>query len=409
MSARAEHGGALGWSGMPTERKISLALFAIALGLRVLYGSILATHTELAARSLESDLAYAKEIASGIRWITEPYSPRSPGYPVVLGAIYLLSAKQMWLVTFFQAILGALTVVVVYRLGRYMLDVPFATVAALWFAFHVHHMHLSYVFQRDILAILLFMLALVLLVRPFVKMRYAPLAGIVYAVLIHVDPQYIVLLPVLAVFVLFKTRYRLLNIQYLFVLVGVLVVMSIPWTIRNYVVYDQVLPIGLEARKFLRPVKLVVTEPETGSSEIGGKVVMASRTRIIEHNAGEFWRVARFSGDTVPEEAASAGHPRRASGEPAWSRRHNAVSIINYGIMLPFFLLGTVMALKRRHRVGIMLAAVIFTYFLMRTYLSGSEESRLPIDPLIILLAFYGIAAIFGWVRHRRASPEAKE
>ncbi len=390
---------------MPTERRILLALFAIALGLRVLYGAVLMTQEDLSAAPLKSDLVYAKEIASGTRWITEPYSPRSPGYPVVLAALYLLSVKQTWLVTFFQTVLGALTVVVVYRLGRCLLDVPFATIAALWFAFDVQHMHLSYLFARDIAAVLLFMLVLFLLVRPFARMRYAPVSGVVYTALIHVDPQYLLLLPVLIVFGLFKTRHRFLNIQYLFVFLGVVLVASTPWTIRNYKVYDQPIPIALEARRFLRPAKLVVTEPGTGFSMIESKIVMASRAHLIRRNTVEFWRVARFSGSAVPDGTGTPDAPTSLADEPAWSTRHNAVSIINYGVMLPFFLLGTVFAVRYRNRIGLMLAAVTLTYFLMRAYLGGNEQSRLPIDPLIILLAFYGISAVLELFRKRAEAP----
>lgn len=385
---------------MPTERKILLALFAIALGLRVLYGAVLATQADLVPPPLTSDLAYAQEIASGTRWISQPFSPRSPGYPAVLAALYLASAKQMWLLSFLHAVLGALTVVVVYRLGRQFLGVPFATLAALWFALHVHHMHLSHVFQRDILSVLLLALTLFLLVRPFVKMRFALVSGIVYAALIHVDPQYLILLPVLGAFVLFKTRHRFLNIQYLLVFFAALVVASAPWTIRNWAVYDQALPIGLEAERFLRPARLAVTEPGAGFSEIERKVVTASRARLIERNALEFWRFARLRG---PEPAGGASAPpdasTRRSGGPAWSARHNLVSVLNYGILLPFFLAGIAFALRRRDRAGLMLAAVTAVYFLMRAYLGGSERARLPVEPLIVLLAFYGIWGVVGLIR----------
>lgn len=386
-----------------TERRLLLALFAIALGLRVLYGAFLTVQNPSEGPAT-SELDYARQIVSGVRWLAEPYSPRSPGYPVVLAALYLISAKQLWLTAFLQAVLGALTVVVVYRLARYLLEPVFATVAALWFAFNAQHVHLSYIFERNVVTVLFFTLLLLLLVRTFKRMRYALMAGIVSAALIHVDPQFFLLLPVLAVFVLFKTRHGLLNLQYLFLFLAMLIAASVPWTVRNYVVYRQPLPVGLEAERYLRPVKLAVTEPVAGISEIEGKIARASRSRFVKKNAVEFWRVARFRGESPPPGAEALGPGAPTPRERAWSTRHNLASIVNYGVMLPFFLLGVVQALRRRDRVALMIGAVVAAYFLMRAYLGGSEVSRLPVDPLIIVLGFYGAASIGGAFRGNRSS-----
>lgn len=391
-----------------TEKRILLALFAIALGLRVLYGAYLTAQSPDSTLTLSSEFNYARHIASGGRWVGEPYSPRSPGYPVVLAALYVISFKQVWLAAFLQAALGALTVVVVYRLGRYLLEPVYAVIAALWFAFNAQHIHLSYVFERNVIAVLLFMLVLVLLVRPLKRMRYALVAGIAYTALIHVDPQYLMLLPVLAVFILFKTRHGLINLQYLFLFLGIVIAASLPWTVRNYAVYHQPLPIGLEAERFLRPVKLAVKSPATGIAEIEGKIATASRSRFIRQNAAEFWRIAQFRQESLPAGVSASGDSVRPPLERAWSPRHNFASIVNYGVLLPFFLVGIFYAIRRRNREAVMLATVVAVYFVMRVYLGGAEPSRLAVDPLIIVLAFYGFAAVLGEVRGRRVAEAAR-
>ena len=68
-----------------------------------------------------------------------------------------------------------------------------------------------------------------------------------------------------------------------------------------------------------------------------------------------------------------------------------AKSIINYGILIPFFLLGLVLVVRDRNRTGIMLAMITMAYFVMRTYLGGNERTRLAVEPFIVVLAFYGI------------------
>ncbi|UCH83585.1 MAG: hypothetical protein JSW50_14205, partial [Candidatus Latescibacterota bacterium] len=83
--------------------------------------------------------------------------------------------------------------------------------------------------------------------------------------------------------------------------------------------------------------------------------------------------------------------------EPAWSARHNLVSILNFGVTLPFFVLGVVLAVKDRRRESLMLTLVVVAFFLMRTYLGANERIRIPIDPLIILVGVYGIASVVGY------------
>jgi hypothetical protein len=266
-------------------------------------------------------------------------------------------------------------------------------------------MHVGYSLERNVVAVCLLMLLLYLLVRPFVKMRDAIFAGIVCAVLVHVDPQFLLLMPVLAVFVLFKTKHAYLNIQYLFLFLGVAIAASLPWTIRNYSVYRQPIPVALEAERYLRPARLAVTEPHTAVPELQDKIVVASRSRFMKENAVEFWRIARFR-DAAEEPGKPADWPR----ESAWSLRHNLSSIANFGIVLPFFLAGIAYALRSRSRPALMLAAVVAVYFLMRVYLGGSATWRLPADPLIVVLGFYGVLGLarrFAPGGPRAESPEA--
>jgi len=92
-----------------------------------------------------------QEILSGTGWITEPYSPRAPGYPVFLALFYALAVKQIWLVTFIQR--GRRS----HRshrlpLGRSVSGSVLALAAALWFALDVQHMHVGYALERNVVA-----------------------------------------------------------------------------------------------------------------------------------------------------------------------------------------------------------------------------------------------------------------
>ncbi|MEJ2720208.1 MAG: hypothetical protein P8181_03580, partial [bacterium] len=139
-------------------------------------------------------------------------------------------------------------------------------------------------------------------------------------------------------------------------------------------------------------------------STLERKVVSASRADLIETNAIEFWRFARFHPD-VPAGANPDTPGARAFIQPAWSLRHNLVSILNFGLVLPFFLMGIVFAVWNRNREGLMLILIVLAYFVMRSYLGADERIRIPVVPFIILVAFYGLMSLVRRVRAAGTEP----
>jgi 4-amino-4-deoxy-L-arabinose transferase-like glycosyltransferase len=387
---------------MSIDRRMILAVFAIALGVRILYAAAVTTDPTLNPNAVTPELTYAQAIAGGFEWLQTPHSPLAPGYPILLAAFYLLSVKTMWIMILLQTVVGALTVVVAFKVGVFLLGRLLGSIAALWLALSVHQIHYASILRRDVLSVLLLLLLLYVLGRPLKKMRFAVIAGVIYVCLVHVDPQFVLLLPLFCLFVFFKTRHTLLNLQYFFLFVGTVVALSAPMTLRNYAVYGSPVPIALEASRYFRPVRHIARQREMTLSRAEEGMAQASLISSIQRNAVEFWRFARFRDQIEPSD-----DPNKVQvAEPAWSLRHNAVSIISYGLLLPFFLLGVYAVFRDRRRMGIVLASTTVVYFLMRTFLGGSEHARFPAEPLIILLAFYGVFAIIKVLGSSRAQPE---
>ncbi len=387
---------------MTPERRTILILFAIALGLRILYAAFASTQPDIMSGVATGELGYAQKIASGIEWIKTPYSPLAPGYPIVLAALYLLAFKQLWLVLFFQSAVGAATVLLLHRIAVGFLGKTMGLVAALWFAASALHMQYTSLFTRDVVAIFLLVLMIFLIVRPLKKMRFGLVAGVVYAALIHVDPQFLLLFPLFAIFILFlKSRHNILNLQYFFLFAATVFLVSSPWAIRNQIVYRQVVPVSLEASKYFRPLKVFVSDSQKTITSIEQRIENASRSRRIQTNTVEFWRVTRF----VDSPSKGSGNTVRG-GKPAWSLRHNLISTVSYGLLLPFFVFGMILAIRKRNRTALMIAATILTYYVMRAYLGGSERARLAADPLIVLMAFYAVLYIVRRFFSNTRSPE---
>lgn len=370
---------------MSPDRRTLLALFSIAFGLRVVYAAFVGLSPALNPHPQTFDFDVARHLAATPGLILHPFSPSAPGYELLLAAVFRVTGAHVWSVVILQAILGAATVLLVYRIGERCLGAGVGLASALWLAIYVHHMHFVSIIARDVLVTLLLVWMVYAMVRPFHKMRQAIWVAVIYTLLIHTDSQYLLFLPVLVVFFAFaSTHHRLLNVQYLFLFLVAVFVLSLPWTIRNTIVYRELTPIALEARSFLPRSQTPATArpPATGAPE----------HTALGRNSLEFWRAVRFR-------AQPADSTRGTRLEPAWSVRHNLISGVEYGLLLPFFVVGLAVALWRRHRAALVVAGTVAVYYLMRAFLGGGERQRFPVEPLIILLAFYGLFAVVQRIR----------
>jgi hypothetical protein len=223
-------------------------------------------------------------------------------------------------------------------------------------------------------------------------MRGALWTALAYSLLIHFDPQYLLFLPALALYYLFAFgRHRLLRVQHTFLFLGTVVVLLAPWTIRNYRVYGDPIPVALEATKYLPRFQ---SEPEITGDGAGNGVSRPGFWR----NSVEYWRVTRLveGAQKTPDGGQRVLTP--------WSFRHNAISFFTYGLLLPFFILGLWISVKSRNRAGVVLAIAVVGIYLIRAFYGGNPRTRLPAEPLLILLAFHAVVYMYGKYRASRSA-----
>jgi 4-amino-4-deoxy-L-arabinose transferase-like glycosyltransferase len=383
------------------DRRTLLALFSIAFGLRILYAALIGTSPAINPSPGTYDFYLAERIQDGMQWVRQPFTPYAPAYPLLLAAVFRVFGVGQWVAILLQAFIGAATVLFLYRVGEKQLGRGVGLLSALWLGAFVHQMHFASIFVRGTLETFALTWFAYTLVRPFQRMRQAVWAGLLYTILVHVDAQFLVLFPVIVLFfLLFATRHRLLNLQYMLLWVATVFVLCLPWTVRNYFVYGEALPVGLEAKKYLKPAIALVSRGEPGSerSRIAGSVgvVMAHADGFVP-NSIEFWRVVRLH-DTPGDPARSIRE------EPAWSLRHNLVNTANFGVLLPFFAVGIVLAFVRRNRAALVLTLLIASCYLTCAFVGAVESSRLPVEPLVILVAIYGFYEVLRAVRRPAAA-----
>ncbi len=365
---------------MTPDRRTLLALFSFAFGLRILYAVVFGNDTSVIPVHATYDFRIAARMVENLRWLTTPLTPNAPGYLVLLAAAFKVVRVSWWTAVALNATLGGLTTLFLYRIGERRLGHRVGLFSALWVGAFVSQIHFASIANRDIMTTCLVVWFVYALVTPFHRMRSAIWMGFLYVLLIHTEPMFLVLLPVLLVFLALKaTHHPTLNVQYVFLFMATVILVSTPWTIRNYIVHRDLVPVSLKATRYTAPLAHLFREAHGPSAPAHGRF-----GEDFFSNEREFWRVVRVT--------EAPGDPARGiPTEPAWSLRHNASSALNFGLVLPFFVVGIVIGLRRRHREALIIGGTAISYAIVRGFVGGSQHARLAAEPLIVLVAFYGL------------------
>ena len=191
----------------------------------------------------------ASNIVRGRGYGYEPDTPdawRPPGYPFFLATVYFLFGRLFYIVRFAQVCFSVMTVLIIYLLGKRILNETAALFASLICALYYDSVVFTFVFYSETLftlcvAIILYLLYSLDLLDPKAVMDKIYLLGIGllcgYAVLIR--PVFVLILPFLFAVILIKQGVSKQTV-YKIVLLGVgVAIVVIPWCVRNSIVYKK--------------------------------------------------------------------------------------------------------------------------------------------------------------------------
>jgi len=431
---------------MRKNRKVILFLLLLFLAIRIGV-SLLAGQKELNGDSPGYN-GFATAILQSRDWIKNPGflgDHRPPGYPMFIAAIYSIFGIDNYLAVYiFQAILSTLTCFYIYKLSKKIFNEKVALLSFVWSGFYIFYLKYIRIIYRETLVffliIIFFYYFYLYLSNEKRKSRNFWLSLIFYSLLIHTDPRYLFFLPFLAfLFVICQSFKKGVKIYFVFLSVTILLIA--PWTVRNYIAYKGFILINIRTLDlrpknkrnptFDRQIKNNVlnfkaiketnnknypTEEErklikqglnpNGRTEdeieaIKNDVYPAST--FIQRKLFwliELWRPARFSCDYFPFPNA------RFQGK--WSLRHNLSSILCYGVLLPFMLLGVYYLIKNKNKTVIFLIFPILIQTLLHVLQWGRYRYRIPIDGFIIILASYGFCCIYNELKEKQLQSEFK-
>lgn len=393
------------------ERLLVGGAMAAALFLVLAYVAARYGHA-LAGDQIEYDLQ-GRFFADGMAWwtttpfgIPHPTAWKAPGYPLWVGAWYSLLGDSPTAVAVAQAFLAPVTVLITWLLARRLFGPTVAILAAWITAVFPLVWEWNGLLYSEALAVPLTMLAILLFLgREEVTPRLAVGVGAVIGVAMLVRPSSVFLCAgVLASFALAAGLRR--GIALTALSVGVAALLIAPWTIRNYVQFDALLPLSVQdgaiAGTFNAESANDPVWPYAWRAEPRGvREVFRPRNAVDD---AELLRKLRTLGfDYIKEHPSSVPQaffwngitrfwdvrrPARAVDEVRFEGRSKPVTQIGlamYYLLLPLSLFGLWKARSRREIVVPVLALALASS-LVFTVVSGTRY-RAPIEPLIVTFA----------------------
>ena len=399
------------------QRRPGIVLFVAALGVRLAF--VMAAGINAPPTPWGDDPHYdqiATELVTHHRYVNTWFPP---GYPLFLALIYALAGRQLAVVRLLQALCGALTCLLTFRLGAKLFDERDGRLAGMLLVFYPGHAYMSWRLMGESVFILLLVLALNLAVESArqPRLRVAVGLGCTVGLAQLVKSNLFVFPPLLVAWAAWalpgSLRQRLVP---LCGLVASLALVSLATPIANLVSTGggaATLP-GNAGRTFWYANNpLADGYYITAEQEPAGKAFIAAhgftarlagadefeKDRLyrrlallwIRENPGRFFVLCLKKIDN-----AFGLFPRAVTFEGNPTAR--AVHLLSYGLLAPFALAG-LLASWRRWRSHALLHTVLASYVIMVLIFYGTPRFTIIVMPVLLIFASYALVSSFDYLR----------
>jgi 4-amino-4-deoxy-L-arabinose transferase-like glycosyltransferase len=266
-------------SRVTSSKRQAVGLFLLALGVRIAF-----------VLTLEDRLYWPDEIdfdnvavslINGQGYLSDAFRG-NPILPFFLAGSYKLFGHSYIVPRILQSFVGSLTVMVMFTLARRLHGRRVALLAGLGLALFPSLVYTSGVFYVDCLFTFLIALTVYLLsITPpsgeFRRLGLIGLCGIAFGITVLCRPIFLAYLPFAVLFIIFRYGENLRRrIAYALILAAMAILTIMPWTLRNYAMYDRLLLVSTGTGLFLWRGNNELTRGDTDD-------------RYLDPGAGEVW------------------------------------------------------------------------------------------------------------------------
>jgi 4-amino-4-deoxy-L-arabinose transferase-like glycosyltransferase len=335
-------------------------------------------------------------------WPDEPTAFWPPLYPILLSVLYKVFGYHFWIVRLFQAILGVIAVAATMLAASELFDRRVAYLTGLGMALYPHLIY----FSAWLIAEALYMTLLSLVLLLAVRLQKGPQRlgfvglGLLLGLATLTKPATLMLLPFIGLWILialplqlsFARRLGYLTLTSLFVLLSIL-----PWTVRNYLVFDEFVPVstnggytfyGANNSDAFGGHREGFPSPLLGLSEVEAeRVYYRNGLTWIVHNPADFGQLAIRKVSRLLSPLSVASFPQDYALPFAGLVK---------GIYAAFLLLAVVgfLASLVRWRDCFILYVLIVRVFLGALIFYGDARYTLPMVPALVILVSFALVSL---------------
>ena len=417
-----------------TPRSQVIGLLLLALGIRLAF-----------VLTLENRLAWPDEVdfndiavglLHGAGYQSDPFRA-NPVLPFFLAGVYKLFGYSYIAPRVVQSFIGSLTACIVFALANSLFSRRVALLAGLGVALDPSLVYITGVFYVSCLETFLLALSLYLLAisRHNDSCKVLLLSGVVMGITALCRPASLMLLPFAACFVLLSFPGRTLRrTAYALSLVCVVCITIVPWTLRNYAIYRQVIPVSTGSGGFLWRGNNELSQGDADDRYLmpGEGEVWTSRLQelALHYRRTVEQKYAKVQNDLKALDAVGhdrylqklalaymAEHPLRSielfvykvstlytAFTPVRTEHREFISpkhrFLFSLLFYPTLLLGAFGALYglRAWRKHLLMYLPIAALTLGYGVLTAAARFRVPIEPYIIIFACYGCTIIWEFI-----------
>jgi 4-amino-4-deoxy-L-arabinose transferase-like glycosyltransferase len=326
----------------------------------------------------------------------QPNMIRPPVYPLFLILHYLIFGESRIFLAIVQSILQAGACVVLYKLTKsYIRDQRIAFISSMVMALYPQSM----LYASQVATESLYLLLMMITVYLFLSLTAEPHRGLFYVlgamlgVLTLCKPvSQLLFIPVCIVIAYRYRKNKGLAAKRIVKIMFALVVVVSPWTIRNYIVSGDFVPVATRGGRFLYSNTISTSDEE----QVAFEMLQSEGIENPDEEDSEWFNLAV---DNILKNPGSFIRNTLRTSSDFWYRGHSrSVSIFNAFINFPLLFFG-ILGLRTAWKKGMHLLpilALIIYFNGIYGLLHAMARYALPVIPLIIMFGVLGIFGLYG-------------
>ena len=390
-------------SPVPSKPYTLGALILLAFGLRAAFFFVHHAPLEFPDSVIYDKIAV--NVCAGAGLTQDPHTAvfRPPLYPLLLALSYRVFGRHLALVGLLQALMGAVTVLVVYRIGREWFDEATGWIAAAIVAIYPFFIFYSALLLTETLFTLLLALGMALLGRAAgvtaegrrASCRAAALAGAVFGLGVLTRSSLVAfvifLAPIWWLAARDRGRWRA-AFAWAVMLLCMIAVLT-PWAIRNRIRTGHLVFTTLQSGHDLYEAN----SPEATGGPAADRINWDELTQgrpLSEYQRDQLLRQKALA--YIRENPGRFLHLAAIKFCRFWSPipnyqkyrspLYNTISLLSFGPVLVLAIIGVVL-LRRRWRGLLLLLSPVVYYSLLHVIFVGSARYRAPVEPFLMVVA----------------------